>query len=365
GFAHSRWGTGSVIASLLVAVLGIELWTPATQSGWPWWYPFCWLLPFALMLPVTSPAARRVATFTAAASLAALASWGSSLEQRIGGARQGIERLANPQEEVTTAALDSLGASLAHSRDPRLEQAHATWHASPMARANIPTQLAVWVDATVIDWVALDSMAPSWDDLQRVVAGNPGELHQVPLPRGEGRHTALVVPLAGDTTVTVLAGPRSRIVKPTRFGRMIDWRLDVDPPYTVHEVRIEDSRPDLTFRRTGRHIRADHRVDAGGRPLIVRATVSIDEPRPFAVRAVLAVLLDVLLVMISWWLVELILGYRRASRAEMFRRSYRRTVTAALISFFVVPATFFTLWSVLRLRQEVARERGQEVTRVL
>lgn len=365
GFAHSRWGTGSVIASLLVAVLGIELWTPATQSGWPWWYPFCWLLPFALMLPVTSPAARRVATFTAAASLAALASWGSSLEQRIGGARQDIERLANPQDEVTTAALDSLGASLAHSGDTRLEQVYATWHASPMARANIPTQLAVWVDTTVIDWVALDSMAPSWDDLQRVVAGNPGELHQVPLPRGEGRHTALVVPLAGDTTVTVLAGPRSRIVKPTRFGRMIDWRLDVDPPYTVHEVRIEDSRPDLTFRRTGRHIRADHRVDAGGRPLIVRATVSIDEPRPFAVRAVLTVLLDVLLVMISWWLVELILGYRRASRAEMFRRSYRRTVTAALISFFVVPATFFTLWSVLRLRQEVARERGQEVTRVL
>src|SRR5690606_11532781 len=298
-------------------------------------------------------------------SLAALASWGSSLEQRIAGARHDIERLASARDDVTAASLDSLGVALASSGDTRLEQVYATWHSSPMASKGIPTQLAVWVDTTVIDWVALDSMAPSWGDLQRVVAENEGGIAQVPLARGEGRHTALVVPLAGDTTVTVLAGPRSRVVRPTRFGRMLDWRLDVDPPYTVREARVDESRPDLTFRRTGRHIRADNRVAAGGRPLIVRATVSIDEPRPFAVRAVLTVLLDVLLVMISWWLVELILGYRRASRAEMFRRSYRRTVTAALISFFVVPATFFTLWSVLRLRQEVARERGQEVTRVL
>jgi signal transduction histidine kinase len=49
----------------------------------------------------------------------------------------------------------------------------------------------------------------------------------------------------------------------------------------------------------------------------------------------------------------------------MFRQSYRRTVTGALISFFVVPAAFFTLWSALRLRQDVTSARGEEVARAL
>lgn len=362
---HGRWGALATLASLMVAVAGIELWTPATSSGWPWWYPICWLIPFAAMLPVTSPRARRVSIFTAAASLAALGAWGSSLGERLASARTDVERLGSSSDPVTVNALDQLGIALAQSKDSRLEQIYATWHASPMAAERIPTQLAVWVDTTVIDWVALDSMAPSWGDLQRVVVAGPGSMSQVPLARGEGRHTALIVPLDGDTAVTVLAGPRSRIVRPTRFGRMIDWRVAADPPYTLHEVRPDEARPDFTFRRTGRHIRADEWVRTGGRPLIVRATVSIDEPRPFAVRAALTVLLDVLLAMLVWWLVERFLGYRRGGEADVFRRSYRRTVTAALISFFVVPAAFFTLWSVLRLRQEVAHDRGQDVTRVL
>ncbi len=360
-----RWGAIATVAAVAVALLGIELWSPATVSGWPWWYPVCWLIPFAAMLPVTSPLSRRVAIFTAAASLAALGSWGSSLDTRLADARTDVTRLGAARDSVTEQSLGELGSTLLDARDTRLEMIYATWHDSPVATSRVPTQLAVWVDTTVIDWVALDSMAPSWGDLQRVVAERGKTIEQVPLARGEGRHTVLVVPLDGDTTITVLAGPRSRIVRPTRFGRMIDWRVSADPPYTLHEVRADDALPDFTWRRTGRHIRADEWVRTGGRPLIVRATVSIDEPRPFAVRAALTVLLDVLLMMLLWFLVERFLGFRSGREPEVFRRSYRRTVTAALISFFVVPAAFFTLWSVLRLRQEVGHDRAQEVTRVL
>lgn len=363
--AHWRWGAVATALALLIGALGIESWTPSAALGWPLWYAACWLLPLAAMLPITSPRARRVAVFTTAATLAALGAWDASLTHRMALARSDVTALGEPTDSITTPALDSLTASIVAAHATRLDQVYALWHASPVARERIPTQLALWVDTSVVEWVALDSLAPSWGDLQAVVQGTGSAARQVPLARGEGRHAVQVIPLGGDTVVTVLTGPRSRLVRPTRFGRMVDWRSTSDPAYTLAEARVAEARPDFTFRRTGRFIRADQWVGAGGRPLIVRATVAIAQPRAFAVRAALTVLLDVLLVMLAWGVVERLLGLRAGDEARVFRRSYRRTIAAALISFFVVPAAFFTLWSALRLRQEVARERGQEVERAL
>ena len=377
--SHWRWGGLATLLAVLVGVLGIEAWRPAIeivnaannvqlqlpQGSWPLWYALGWLLPFAAMLPATTAQARRVAVFTTAATLAALGAWDSSLTERMRLARTDVVTLAAPTDAITASALDTLTSSIVSSGARRLDQVYAMWHASPVARVRIPTQLALWVDSTVVEWVALDSLAPSWGDLQGVVTAAGGSQQQVPLARGEGRHLVQVIPLAGDTMLTVLAGPRSRLVPPTRFGRMVDWRSTSDPAYTLQEMEPDDARPDFTFRRTGRHIRADQWVSAGSRSLIVRSTVSIAEPQPFAVRAALTVLLDVLLVLLAWSVLERLLGLRRGDEARVFRRSYRRTMAAALISFFVVPAAFFTLWSGLRLRQEVARERGQEVERAL
>jgi signal transduction histidine kinase len=371
-----RWGAIATALALLIGAVGIEAWTPTMQQNnanglllpaghWPIWYTLGWLLPFAAMLPVTTLRARRVAVFTTAATLAALGAWDASLSQRMQLARADVTSLGIPNDSLTTPALDSLTLSIRSQRATRLAQVYALWHDSPVADSLIPTQLAVWRDTSVIESVALDSLAPTWGDLQQVVAGPGTGIRRVPLARGEGRHVVQVIPLSGDTIVTVMLGPRSNLVKPTRFGRMVDWRSTSDPAYTLGEVQREDALPDFTFRRTGRILRADQAVSAGGRPLIVRATVLIDPPQPFAVRAALTVLLDVLLVLLAWTVMERLLGLRHGDEARVFRRSYRRTMAAALISFFVVPAAFFTLWSGIQLRQEVARERGQEVDRAL
>ncbi|HRP07633.1 MAG TPA: HAMP domain-containing sensor histidine kinase, partial [Gemmatimonadales bacterium] len=159
---------------------------------------------------------------------------------------------------------------------------------------------------------------------------------------------------------------RSRLVRPTRFGRMVEWRSNADPPYTIESVSSFRNGPEPVFRRLGRHLRTERAVDAGGAAMVVRATVSMEPPQPFAVRATLMVLLDLLLAVCLWWLMERLLGLRRSGgEAAVFRRSYRRTITAALLSFFAVPAAFFTIWSVLQLRQDVARDRGLEVARAL
>ena len=370
-----RWGALATLAAVVVGAIGIEAWQPANTVGpaavitmrWaPWFLPLL-LLALLAMLPVTSRRARGMAIATTAGVLAALASWGASMEQRQALARQDLDRLGAAADAITSQALEAFGDAAVADNATRLDRLYATWRASALSADTVraPVQMALWVDTTVTETVALDSLSPTWADLQRIVSEDPGSRRVVSLARDPGHHQVLVLPLAGDTVATVLVGPRSRLVRPTRFGRLVGWRTSADAAYTLIGVPPGEARTDFTFRRTGRHVRADRLVTAGGRPLAIRATVSIEPPRPFAIRAGLTVLLDVVLALAAWWLLERILGFVRTSGREVFRRSYRRTVTAALIAFFVVPAAIFTLWSGLRLRQEVTAERADEVARAL
>jgi signal transduction histidine kinase len=99
--------------------------------------------------------------------------------------------------------------------------------------------------------------------------------------------------------------------------------------------------------------------------VVARAEIGISRNRPFAVRAAVTVLLDVLIVLTAWLICRGLIGGGGGAVMGVFRRSYRRTVAATLAAFFLVPAVLFTLWSLLRLQQDSARERGAEVTRVL
>jgi signal transduction histidine kinase len=98
---------------------------------------------------------------------------------------------------------------------------------------------------------------------------------------------------------------------------------------------------------------------------VARAEVAIAPPRPFAVRAAVTLLLDVLLLLLAWTTCRRLLGGGGGIAPGVFRRSYRRTVATALAGFFLVPAVLFTAWSFLRLRQDATRDRSAEVARVL
>lgn len=360
--ATPRWGTVATSCAVLVGVAGVVAWTP---SGWLWWLAPLWAVPVAAMLPVTSEGARRVAITTMAGVLAALAAWGASLDQRQQLAQADLDRLGARFDQGAVLALEALGERISGERLTRLDRLYAAWRGSEVASLETPSMLAVWVRGDPLEYVALDQLAVNWADLERVVEASPVSRRRVSLPRGSGRHELLVVPLAGDTIVTVTIGPRSRIVAPTRFGRLVDWRSPRDPAYQVRELPVTTDVTDPEFRRTGRWIRADRLVESGAAPVVARAEIGIGRNRPFAVRAAVTVLLDVLLVLAAWMVCRRLIGGGGGVVLGVFRRSYRRTVATTLAAFFLVPAVLFTLWSLLGLQQDSARERGAEVTRVL
>jgi signal transduction histidine kinase len=363
----------ALMLTIGVGILGIEAWQPGIVEGdlpagwdstWLWYLP-AWLIVLSLQLRVMPPAARRVTVVVSASLLAALSAWGGSLDSRIWSASDDIDRLAAGTDSSTIANLIEFGDQIELTPVQSLDSLYARWRGSPLAQSEIPAQLAIWSDTTVISWVALDALAPSWDDLQSVVALRPLARREQALARGFGEHRVIVVPVGGDSVVSVLIGPRSAIVAPTRFGRMVGWRSLSEPRYSLTAMSGRDVLPDGVFRRTGRNIHADRRVSAGEEPAVIRANITIPRPAPFAVRASLTVLVDVLLVLLIWWTVERILGVVSRADTAVFRRSYRRTVAAALTSFFVVPAALFTLWSALRLQNDIESQRDADVSRAL
>ncbi len=360
--AGARWGALATMLALLVGGAGIEAWTP---GGWSWWLTPVGLLPLIALLPATSAMSRRLAVVTLAAVLASLAAWGASLDQRQRLAEADLDRLGARLDQSAALALERLGGTIRTERITRLDRLYAAWRASEVAALEAPTQLAVWVNGDPLEYVALDALSVSWTDLERLVENRPGIGRTITLARGSGRHDVLVVPMAGDTVVTIAIGPRSRIVPPTRFGQLVGWRSPTEPAYLVRALPAGLTPADGIFRRTGRWIRADRLVEAGAVPIIARAEVAIAEPRPFAVRAALTLVLDVLLVLLAWVTCRRLLGGGGGITPGVFRRSYRRTVATALAGFFLVPAVLFTAWTLLRLRQDFTRNRGAEVARVL
>ncbi len=365
--ASSRWGFAAAFAAVLIGVIGIVAWEP---REWALWYAPLWLIPLAAFLPVTTPRARLAAIATTAGILAALATWGASLEQRMTLATQDVARLGEPADSVSQGeleALDAFGQRLLRLRPTTLDRLLVAWLDSPLEQLGVPTHLALW-DSDGLpprDQVALDALDVVWADLDSLVRQGGSTSRRITLLRGAGRHEVLVVPLAEDTIATVTIGPRSRLVPPTRFGRLIGWRAPRDPPYQMSLVPPSVTVHDTGFVRRGREVTARRTFRIGSGERSVRLAIEMSRPRPFAVRAALVVLLDVVLILGTWRLLQWLLAATPWRPQPVFRRSYRRTVATALAAFFIVPALLFTLWSVLRLRNDAARQRGDEVTRTL
>ncbi|MBP6443695.1 MAG: PAS domain-containing protein [Gemmatimonadales bacterium] len=363
--ASSRWGFAAAIAAVVIGVIGIVAWQPA---AWALWYAPLWLIPFAAFLPVTAPRARLVAIATTAGILAALSTWGASLEQRMALANADVARLGDTPDLEARAALDAFAITLGRDRPTTLDRLLVDWFDSPLQRLGVPTHLALW-DSDGLpprDQVALDALDVVWADLDSLVRVGGTTPRHVTMLRGAGRHEVLVLPLAADTIATVTIGPRSRLVVPTRFGRLIGWRAPLDPPYRMSLVSgVGSPGRDSSFTRIGRKVAAVRAVVIGDRTQAVRVELEMSRQRPFAVRAALVVLLDLFLVLGIWQLVQWLLTASVWRPQPVFQRSYRRTVATALAAFFIVPALLFTLWSVLRLRGDATRQRADEVTRTL
>jgi two-component system nitrogen regulation sensor histidine kinase NtrY len=369
------WGLVATVATLMVGLVGVEAWAPTSLttlgatggSSWAPWYPWLWLVPIALLIPVTTPRMRLLALATTAGALATLATWSTSLNRRMELASQDLERLGATSDPSAARALDQFVQQARAAHATRLDRLYGAWGASSLAEAGVPTYLALWTgDGHQRELVALDSLSISWNELAPLVRFGGGAVQRLELARGVGHHYVLVLPLAPDTVATITIGPRSRLLAPTTFGLLVGWRSpDGETPYTVDVIPSGAENLDGRFHRFHRFVTTDRVVRAGDVPRTVRATVRISTPQPFLVRAALSVLLDVGIVLGTWLLLQRILGQPGLLPGRVFGRSYRRTVAAALMAFFVVPAALFTWSSVSRLRQAAARQHAGEVSTAL
>jgi signal transduction histidine kinase len=359
--ASVRWGALAVVATLVVGLIGIVAWDPA---GWPPWYVVLWVIPMLLLLPATPARVRLVTAATIGGTLAALATWSTSLDQRMTLATADLSRLDAAADTAAASALDQLAVAARAAHATRVDRLFAVWEASPLAQRGVPTYLALWSASGVQrEIVALDSLSVGWNELAPLVAAAGTSATRVGLRRGVGHHEVLIVPLAPDTVATVTVGPRSRLLSPTTFGLLVGWRAPSNnPPYQIDLSPNPAAPADGVFRRVHRFVLANRIVTAGDIPREVRAVIEMPTPQPFLVRASLCVLLDVLLAVAVWLLLVRVIGSPPDTAVSMFRRSYRRTVAATLTAFFVVPAALFTAASVVRLHQESQQSHAAELT---
>ncbi|MEO5800579.1 MAG: ATP-binding protein, partial [Gemmatimonadales bacterium] len=371
-----RWGAIATCIAVVVGAVGIIAWTPSTswvswnlplpRGVWAVWYRPLWLLPLAAFLPRTSPRARLIAIATTAGALAALATWATSLDRRIALATEDLNRLTIGHDSTAVASLESFAADAKAAHATRLSRLYAAWRGSQLARDGVPVHLALWNSkGDILENVALDSLNLAWSDLRPLVQLNDTMPHHSGIARDVGHHEVLVIPLARDTIATVTIGPRSRVVAPSRFGRVVGWRNPDEPNYSLRVLNDDGRLHPAGFRRLGRFLRAERRDTAGSVPQLIGVSIEMSSQRPFAVRSALAVMVNVMLFFLFWITLQWALGDDPAITPRLWRQSYRRTLAVTLTGFFVVPAALFTLYSVLRIRSEALRTRATEVATTL
>lgn len=374
--ASARWGAIATVAALVIGAIGIVAWSPSASwvgwgaplpSGeWSKWYRPLWLLPLAALLPRTTPRARLIAIAATGGVLAALATWSTSLDRRVALATDDLDRLTAGHDSVAVASLMHFATEAKAAHATRLNRLYAAWRSSELARAGVPVHLALWSrGGETRESVALDSLNLSWDDLRPLVLADDTLPRHSGIARDVGHHEVLVIPLTGDTIATVTIGPRSRVVAPSRFGRVVGWRNPNQPSYSLRVQGDDGEIHGVGFRRHGRFLRAERRDTAGATTRLISVSIEMASQRPFAVRAALVVLLDAILFLLLWVGLQRVLGDDPAIATRLWRQSYRRTLAVTLTAFFVVPASLFTLYSVLRLRGEATRERTTEVVTTL
>src|SRR6185436_1119926 len=175
----------------------------------------------------------------------------------------------------------------------------------------------------------------------------------------------LVVPFPGGDVLTVVVGPRTRVLPPDRTARFLRGDPGFEPPYAI-SLSLPDAGSAhaaslgarLVWRRAGWAARGERRIDLPEGVRHVHVRVDLRGPLALLVRGVLVVLLDVALLA-AVWLFGLVVAEgwrpRMPGLLTTLRASYRARLTAALVAFVVLPVLGFAAWSFARLADEARR----------
>ncbi len=358
--------------TFVAAGAGLYAWHPGV--GWEWWYSYLWL---PGLLLVTRPASRGAAIVGIAAvagSAAVLLTWGAMVESRLEQAQQDALRQGRAVDPIVVSLLDRAGRRLRAAPAPRdASELYALWFQARAGLEAAPARLAIRrPDGTVVAMLPLDSLALPVEEVAQVVAslGPSDSLRVVSVPGVPGVYQVMALRLASQDLLTVVLGPRTRLLAPDRLGALLSPAALDEPLY---RMTLSPPTPGLTpdtrrlrWRRDGSVVHGERAVQMVDGVHMTHADVDLRGPFPLLVRGALVVALDAALLAIIWLLAEAIAGmppalpgWRRAGR------SFRVRVAVALAGFFLVPAAGFAVWELSRLNNEADHQRDDAITQVL
>ena len=363
---------GALVA-VAATVAGVFVWTP--RVGWPAWYTFLWTP--ALFL-VTRPSTRRgavVGIAVVAGCAATLLTWGAVLEGRLDVARKDVGGLGAVPDPLALRLLELFGQQVRLGPPPtNSADLYARWRESTLGEDEYPTQLGLWsTDGSPLVELRLDSLDVSQPLISTEVRNLDPTLQRQTFQvlRTPGMHSLLLERVRPGVVLSVVIGPRSRLIVPDRLGRLLHQQSGDAPLYTLTlslpaaDVDAE-STPRLRWRRDGWKVTGHRKLDLPDGIRHVHAEVNLRGPIPVFVRGTLVVLLDLGLLTLLWLAAEALAGWRsRGWSWRRVRRSYQARLALTLGFFFLVPAIGFAAWGFVRLRNEDDRSRDLVIAQTL
>jgi two-component system, NtrC family, nitrogen regulation sensor histidine kinase NtrY len=362
---------GAAVA-VAASIAGVFVWGP--RIGWPPWYTFLWTP--ALFL-VTRPAPRRGAIAgiaVVAGCAAALITWGAVLEGRLNVARKDVGSLGAAPDPLAIRMLELFGQDVELGPPPAIgSELYALWRNSPLGEEEYPTQLGLWSDSgnQVVE-VLLDSLDVSLSLISNLIRNLDSSRTQetIQVLRTPGVHSILLQRVGPGSVMSVVIGPKTRLIVPARLGRLLHRHSEDVPLYALSLSQptpgesVDSVR--LRWYRDGWRVRGDRQLVLPDGVRHVHASVDLRGPVPIFVRAALVVMLDILILSALWMLAEALVGHRfRFPAWTRLRRSYQFRLAVTLGFFFVLPAAGFAAWGFVRLRAEDDRARDLVISQSL
>ncbi|MEO8634202.1 MAG: ATP-binding protein [Gemmatimonadales bacterium] len=364
-------GVGAA-CGIAAAAAGLLLWEP--RAGWPEWYPLLW---FPALLLVARPGPRwavLLATSIVAGSAAALVTWGAELDGRLLAAQRDLARLGDVEDPLAVPLLERLGDDAVQGIEPTAASTlYLLWRASDLGGQEFPVRLALWNrDGVRLDELALDSVDVPTSLLSALVLSLDSTQPRtvVPLLRVPGRHYVLLQHLPSGRILTVVAGPRSRLLAPGRLARLLRrpdagpplYEMSLSPPFESGRVRPVAA----AWERSGTRLRIDRLLTLPGGNRHVYVVVGQGAFSLLLVRGALLTALDLVVLALLWWVTVLRPGsLRRSVEVRRKARSFQVRLALTLAAFFIVPAAGFTVWGLGRLTDEVDHTRDLLISAAL
>jgi hypothetical protein len=332
-----------------------------------------WAAPLAMSALLRERVVRVTLASGIAAALAAIVTWQADLTGRILAAEQDYRRLGTVEDPLAEPLLHRLADQAQATSGPTSAAGlYLLWAGSDLAGQEFPVRLSLWdTSGSRSADIALDSLdvpTPALASLVREFDPARGRvIHR--LWRVPGQHYVLLVALDDQRLMSVVVGPRTRLMVSTRLARILRPVTDARPLYDISlsppQAVADSGAGEAGWKRERGALRLDAAVTFSDGNRHVHVTIPLRGTWMVVAYGLLGVIAVQLLVLGVIGVALLAsaewddVGLRRSVRSFRFR------LTVALATFFIVPMVGFTAWGLSRADLENQRARDAAISAVL